>query len=362
MGGKCCEVSLKTLKEAESNMVRQWRMFGGVMLLGLTTALAVVTLSVASQTQLSGTVRIDGSGTVYPLTEAVAEEFGKRYPSVKVTVGNAGTGAGLQKFSRGEIDIAGASRPIRASEEAACRENKVAYIELPVAFDAIAVVVNPANTWAKTLTTDELKRIWEPAAQGKVMNWSQVRKGFPNRSLRLYGPTTAHGTYDFFTAAIVGKERASRGDYNASDDYNVVVQGVAGDPNALGFLGFAYYEQNRRRLKLVAVQCPCHNNGKPSLPSEKAVRENRYHLARPLLLYVNRKSADRPEVRAFVEFYLNNAARLAKEVGYVPLPQRAYALAMARFQKRITGSVFGAKGSQVGVSIEQLLAAEGRQK
>ena len=343
-------------------MAQRWRLFVGAALLGLVAASAVFTLSVASQTQLSGTVKIDGSGTVYPLTEAIAEEFGKRYPSVKVTVGNAGTGAGLQKFSRGEIDIAGASRPIRASENEACRKNNIAYIELPVAFDALAVIVNPANTWAKVLTVDELKRIWEPAAQGKVTNWSQVRKGFPNRPLRLYGPTTAHGTYDFFTAAIVGKERASRGDYNASDDYNVVVQGVAGDPNALGFLGFAYYEQNRQRLKLVAIQCPCHNNGKPSLPSEKAVLEDRYHLARPLLLYVNRKSADRPEVKAFVEFYLQNAAKLAKEVGYVPLPKRAYALATARFQKPITGSMFGAKGSQVGVSIEKLLTVEGEQK
>ncbi len=339
-------------------MARQQRMFFGVVLLGLMTALAVVTLSVASQTQLSGTVHIDGSGTVYPLTEAVAEEFGKRYPNVKVTVGNSGTGAGLQKFSRGEIDIAGASRPIRESEAAACQKNKIAYIELPIAFDALVVVVNPANTWAKTLTVDELKGIWEPAAQGKVTNWSQVRKGFPNRPIRLYGPTTAHGTYDFFTAAIVGKEGASRGDYNAASDYNVVVQGVAGDPNALGFFGFSYYEQNRQRLRLVAIQCPCHNNGKPSLPSEKAVLENRYHLARPLLLYVSRESADRPEVRAFVEFYLNNVGRLAKEVGYIPLPRRAYALAMARFQRRITGSVFGAKGSQVGVSIEKLLELE----
>jgi len=339
-------------------MLERWRKMVGAALVGITAAMTVFTVSVVSQTQLSGTVEIDGSGTVYPLTEAVAEEFGKRYPRVKVTVGNAGTGAGLQKFSRGEIDIAGASRPIRASENEACRKNNIAYIELPVAFDALAVIVNPANTWAKVLTVDELKRIWEPAAQGKVTNWSQVRKGFPNRPLRLYGPTTAHGTYDFFTAAIVGKERASRGDYNASDDYNVVVQGVAGDPNALGFLGFAYYEQNRQRLKLVAIQCPCHNDGKPSLPSEKAVRENRYHLARPLLLYVNRKSADRPEVKAFVEFYLQNAAKLAKEVGYVPLPKRAYELALERFNKRIVGSMFGAKGAQVGVSIEKLLAIE----
>jgi phosphate transport system substrate-binding protein len=341
-------------------MLKRWRKMVGAALVGITAAMTVFTVSVVSQTQLSGTIRIDGSGTVYPLTEAIAEKFTKRYPHVKVMVGDSGTGAGFQKFSRGEIDIVDASRPIRASEDEACQKNNIAYIELPVAFDAVAVIVNPANTWAEVLTVDELKRAWEPDAQGKVTNWSQVRKGFPDRPLHLYGPTPVHGTYDFFTAAIVGKEHASRGDYNASDDYNVVVQGVAGDPNALGFVGFAYYEQNRKRLKLVAIQCPCHNDGKPCLPSEKAVRENRYHLARPLLIYVNRKSADRPEVKAFVEFYLQNAANSAKEVGYMPLPKRAYELAMERFNKRIVGSMFGAKGSQVGVSIEKLLAIEAK--
>lgn len=336
--------------------------FAAATLLGAVAALTVFTVSVITQTRLSGTVKIDGSSSVYPLTEAVAEEFQKRYPLVRVTVGISGSGGGFKKFSRGEIDISDASRPIKPIEDEKCRKNKIAYIELPVAYDALAVVVNPQNNWCNYLTVEELKRVWEPEAQGKITRWSQVREGFPDRPLKLFGPGADSGTYDFFTAAIVGKEHASRGDYTASEDDNVLVHGVASDPNALGFIPFAYYAENRQRLKAVAIQCKCHNNGKPALPSEKAVIEDRYHLARPLFIYVNRKSADRPEVRAFVEFYLQNAARLAKEVAYVPLPKRAYTLAMERFRKRITGSVFGAKGSQVGLSIEKLLTAEAKTK
>lgn len=341
-------------------MKRMWRNLVGATLLAVVSALTVFTVSVVSQTQISGSVKIDGSSTVYPLTEAVAEEFQKRFPKVKVTVGISGTGGGFKKFARGETDISNASRPIREIEDEECRKNGIAYIELPVAYDALAVVVHPSNNWCDYLTVEELKRIWEPEAQGKIVNWSQVRKGFPNRPLKLFGPGADSGTYDFFTAAIVGKEHSSRGDYTASEDDNVLVQGVASDPNALGFFGFAYYAENRNRLKAVAIQCKCHNNGKPCLPSEKAVVEDRYHLARPLFIYVNRESTDRPEVRAFVEFYLQNAARLAREVKYVPLPKRAYELAMERFRKRIVGSMFGAKGSQVGLSITKLLEAEAK--
>ena len=331
-------------------------------LLGAVAALTTFTVSVVSQTQLSGRVKIDGSSSVYPLTEAVAEEFQRQNPKVRVTVGISGTGGGFKKFARGETDINNASRPIRQEEDQECRKNGIAYIELPVAYDAISIVVNPANNWCDYLTVEELKRVWEPGAQGKITRWSQVRKGFPNRPLRLFGAGADSGTYDFFTAAIVGKEHTSRGDYTASEDDNVLVQGVAGDVNALGFIPFVYYEENRQRLKLVAVQCECHNNGKPVKPNEKVVRENRYHLARPLFIYVNRRSADRPEVCAFVEFYLRKAAQLAREVGYVSLPKRAYELAIERLRKRITGSMFGAKGSQVGLSIEKLLAAEAKQK
>lgn len=341
-------------------MSKAWRNLVGTALLASVAALTIFTISVVSPVQLSGTVKIDGSSSVYPLTEAVAEEFQKRNPRVKVTVGISGTGGGFKKFARGETDISNASRPIRPVEDEECRKGNIAYIELPVAYDALAVVVNPANNWCDYLTVEELKRIWEPEAQGKVNNWSQVRSGFPNRPLRLFGAGADSGTYDFFTAAIVGKERASRGDYTGSEDDNVLVQGVASDPNALGFIPFAYYAENRNRLKAIAIQCQCHNDNKPMLPSEKAVIEDRYHLARPLFIYVNREAADRPEVRSFVEFYLQNAAKLAKEVGYVPLPKRAYDLAMERFRKRIVGSMFGAKGSQVGLSIEELLAAEAK--
>ncbi len=334
------------------------------MMASLLAVLSIVGLTFLAQgqRQISGNIKVDGSSTVYPLTEAVAEEFQRTNPRVRVTVGISGTGGGFKKFSRGEVDLIGASRPIRAVEDETCRKNKIAYIELPVAYDAIAVVVNTANNWCNHLTVEELKKMWEPEAQGKITRWSQIRKGFPNRPLKLFGAGADSGTYDFFTAAIVGKEHASRGDYMSSEDDNQLVQGIAGDPNALGFLPFAYYLENQQRLKLVAIQCKCHNNGKPMKPSEKAVRENLYHLARPLFIYVNRKSADRPEVAAFVEFYLNNAGKLCKEVGYIPLPKQAYNLALERFRKRVTGSVFGAKGAQVGLTIEQLLAAEAKKK
>ncbi len=337
-------------------MKQRWHILIGVTVVA-NLAVMVFAPLVTSQSQLSGSVRVDGSSTVYPLTEAVAEEFSKQHRRVRVTVGFSGTGGGFKKFARGEIDIGGASRPIKPTEAAECRRNNISYIELPVAYDAIAVVVNPTNTWTKVLTGSELKRIWEPKAQGKVTNWSQVRKGFPNRPLRLFGPGIDSGTFDYFTEFVCGKSGASRGDYASSENDNVLVQGVAGDPNGLGYFGFAYYAENQSRLKAVAIQHPDYNDGKPCLPSEKAVIENRYPLARPLFIYVNRQSVNRPEVGAFVEFYLKNAASLAKEVRYVPLPKRAYQLAMERFKKRITGTVFG-KGLRVGISVEELLKAE----
>lgn len=342
-------------------MQKRWRNLVSVALLATISALTIFTVSVVSQTQLSGSIKVDGSSTVYPITEAVAEEFTKRHPNVKVTVGISGTGGGFKKFSRGETDISNASRPIKREEDEECRKNDIAYIELPVAYDALAVVVNPRNNWCDYLTVDELKRMWEPAAQGKIVNWSQIRKGFPDRPLRLFGPGPDSGTFDYFTEFVCGKSGASRGDYTASEDDNVLVQGVASDPNALGYFGFAYYEENKNRLKAVAIQHPNYNDGKPCLPSVKAVIEDRYPLARPLFIYVNRKSADKPEVKAFVEFYLQNAAKLVREVGYVPLPKRAYGLAMERFRKHIVGSMFGAKGSQVGISIEKLLAIEAKE-
>jgi phosphate transport system substrate-binding protein len=304
-------------------------------------------------------IQIDGSSTVYPITEAMAEEFqlaseGK----YRVTVGIAGTGGGFKKFCRGETHISNASRPIKESERADCQAAGIEFIELPVALDALTVMVNPENDWVDYLTVDELKKVWEPAAQDAVTNWSQVREGFPDRSLTLYGAGTDSGTYDYFTQAVVGEEGASRGDFTASEDDNVLVQGIASDQNALGFFGLAYYVENQDKLKAVPIQPP--GGGDPVLPSVESARDGSYQpLSRPIFIYVSKQAADELEsVQQFVEFYLDpeNAEVLVEEVGYVPLPTEAYELALRNFHERHTGTAFGG-GSQVGVAIENLLGA-----
>jgi phosphate transport system substrate-binding protein len=308
-----------------------------------------------TQSTLSGTIRIDGSSTVLPISEAVAEEFAKAHPKVQPTVGKSGTGGGFKKFANGEIDITGASRPIREEEDALCKKNGIEYIEIPVAYDAMAVVVNPQNTWCDSLTVAELKKIWEPAAQGKIVNWSQVRPGFPNERLVLFGAGTDSGTFDYFTAAIVGKEKASRGDYTGSEDDDVLVQGVSRTKGGLGYFGLAYYENNRDKLKLVAID----NGSGPVKPSRETVLNGTYQpLARPLFIYVSVKALERPEVAEFVRFYIQNAGKLAEEVGYIGLPEKVYALVQERVERRITGSAFGAHGSQVGVKLEDLYKIE----
>ena len=308
-----------------------------------------------TQSTLSGTIRVDGSSTVLPISEAVAEEFAKAHPKVQPTVGKSGTGGGFKKFANGEIDITGASRPIREEEDALCKKNGIEYIEIPVAYDAMAVVVNPQNTWCDSLTVAELKKIWEPAAQGKIVNWSQVRPGFPNERLVLFGAGTDSGTFDYFTAAIVGKEKASRGDYTGSEDDDVLVQGVSRTKGGLGYFGLAYYENNQDKLKLVAID----NGSGPVKPSRETVLNGTYQpLARPLFIYVSVKALERPEVAEFVRFYIQNAGKLAEEVGYIGLPEKVYALVMERVERRITGSAFGAHGSQVGVKLEDLYKIE----
>ncbi|GBD09070.1 Phosphate-binding protein PstS [Candidatus Thermoflexus japonica] len=304
--------------------------------------------------QLSGEIKIDGSSTVYPISEAVAEEFGKAYPNVKVVVGISGTGGGFKKFCAGETDISDASRPIKTTEMETCQKNGIEFIELPVAYDALSVVVNPQNDWVACITVAELKKIWEPEAQGKITRWNQVNPQWPDAPLTLFGPGTDSGTFDYFTEAIVGKEDASRGDYTASEDDNVLVQGVANDRYALGYFGLAYYLENQDKLKALAI-----DNGKGCVaPSEQTVRDGTYQpLSRPLFIYVNRKAADRPEVEAFVRFYLTRGPALAKQVGYIPLPETVYQLALQRFEARKVGTVFKG-GPQVGVSIEDLLKAE----
>jgi phosphate transport system substrate-binding protein len=298
-------------------------------------------------------IAIDGSSTVYPITEAVAEEFQKVNAGVKVTVGISGTGGGFKRFCRGETDISDASRPIKASEVDLCFENGIKYVELPVAYDGLAVMVNPSNTWATTLTVAELKKMWEPEAQGKITNWNQIRADFPDQPLTLVGPGTDSGTYDYFTEAIVGKGGSSRGDYIASEDDNVLVQAIANDPNALGFFGLAYYEENKDKLKLVAI-----DGGKgPVLPSKETVNDGTYQpLSRPIFIYVSLTAADRQDVAQFVEYYLQNAAALSEEVGYIKLPEAAYAVGAQRFKQRVPGSVFKKKDATVGVTIDQLLS------
>jgi len=309
--------------------------------------------------QLSGTIQIDGSSTVFPISEAVAEEFQKKNPTVRVTVGISGTGGGFQKFCRGETDISDASRPIRAVEMEACQKAGIEFIELPVAYDGLAVVVNPKNTWATSMTTAELKTMWSPDAQGKVLKWNQVRPSWPNREFRLFGAGVDSGTFDYFTEAINGKEKASRGDFTSSEDDNVIVQGVASDDVALGFLPLAYVEQNKERLKLVPVDDGRKENGDgPILASAEAVRNGTYQpLSRPLFIYVARKAADRPEVRALVDSYFTSAG-LMREVGYVELTPEIYTLAKGHFDANKVGTAFGSGGSQVGMTLEALLARE----
>ena len=304
-------------------------------------------------------VSLDGSSTVFPISEAVAEEFQKAETSIRVTVGISGTGGGFQKFCRAEIDISDASRPISATEVEACKKSGVEYIELPVAYDGIAIAVNPKANWADKITTAELKTLWAPDAQGKVAKWSQVRKGWPDREIHLFGAGVDSGTYDYFTEAINGKAKASRGDFTSSEDDNVLVQGISSDELALGFLPFAYYEENASRLKLVPVDDEKADNGAgPTLPSPETIKTGTYQpLSRPVFIYVSKKAADRPEVQKFVEFYIKNAEALVREVNYVGLGPEIYGMVGDRFAKRHLGSVFSGQNT-VGVTIDQLLSKE----
>ena len=301
------------------------------------------------------TVKIDGSSTVYPISEAVAEEFQKsKRGAVRVTVGISGTGGGFKKFCRGETDISDASRPILEKEMKACAEAGIKYIELPVAFDALTVVINPKNTWVKELKVEELKKMWEPLAQGKITHWNQVNPSWPNAPLKLFGPGADSGTFDYFTDAINGKEKASRGDFTASEDDNVLVQGVSRDVNAIGYFGLAYYVENKDKLKAAPIVSK--GASKAVLPSLETVMDGTYQpLARPIFIYVSDKGMQRPEVRELVQFYLRNAPKLVKEVGYVPLAAKHYEMALKNFSERKLGTGFGGK-SEVGVKVEELLA------
>jgi phosphate transport system substrate-binding protein len=303
-------------------------------------------------------IRVDGSSTVFPISEAVAEEFQKG-KDIRVTVGISGTGGGFQKFCRGEVDISNASRPIKPTEIEACKAAGIDFIELPVAYDGLAIVVNPKNTWAASITVEELKKLWAPEAQGKVTRWNQVRASWPDREIHLFGAGVDSGTYDYFTEAIVGKEGASRGDFTSSEDDNVLVQGIANDELALGFMGLAYFEQNSGKLKLTGVDDGKKENGDGAIqPTAETVRNSTYQpLSRPLFIYVSSKAAERPEIQAFVNSYFSSVD-LVREVGYIELTPQIYQLAQQHFTERKFGTAFGAGGSQVGVTLETLLARE----
>jgi phosphate transport system substrate-binding protein len=320
--------------------------------LNIKVLVAALFASAAAQAQVP-LVKVDGSSTVYPITEAVAEEFQKsKKNAVRVTVGISGTGGGFKKFCRGETDVQDASRPILTKEMADCKAAGIKYIELPVAFDALTVVINPKNTWIKQMTVAELKTMWEPAAQGKITKWNQVNPAWPDAPLKLFGAGADSGTFDYFTEAIVHKAKSSRGDFTASEDDNVLVQGVSRDTNSLGFFGFAYYEENKDKLKAVPIVNP---KGNAVVPSFNAVIAGEYEpLSRPIFIYVSAKAVDRPEVKEFVEYYLRHAAKLTKEVKYVPLTDSDYKHALDNFAKKKTGTAFGGV-SEVGVKVSDLL-------
>jgi phosphate transport system substrate-binding protein len=309
---------------------------------------------VAPNTLTSGTVAIDGSSTVFPVTEAMAEEFQRATNGrVRITVGISGTWGGFQKFCNNETDVSNASRPISLAEMERCKAANIGWMELPVAFDGLSVMTSPRNTFLDCLKRSELKKIWEPEAQGTIMRWNQVRPEFPDQPINLFGPGTDSGTFDYWTDVINGREKASRGDFTASEDDNVLVQGIANDPNSLGYFGFAYYEENRDRLKLLGVD---NEMGAGCIkPSAETIADGTYQpLSRPIFIYPKISSLDKPEVREFVRFYVNPTnSELISQTGYIPFPQGLYERATQRLNAGSPGTVFTGGGSQ-GAKMEDL--------
>ena len=306
---------------------------------------------------LEGRVNIDGSSTVFPVSQAMAEEFSLVASNVQVPVGVSGTGGGFELFCGGETDISDASRPISEEEAAICAEAGIEYIEIPVAYDGLSVVVNSENDWVTCLTVEHLNTIWAPESEGQITNWNQVDPSFPDAPLVLFGPGTDSGTYDYFTDVINDEEGASRGDYTGSEDDNVLVQGVASEVNALGFFGYAYYAENQDLLKLVAIDDGDPENGEGCIePSPETINDGTYQpLSRPLFIYVSADAAARPEVGGFVDFYLNEGPAIIPEIGYVPFSEEFYATIYERFTSGTTGSVFEGGGSTSGVTVDNLL-------
>jgi phosphate transport system substrate-binding protein len=305
----------------------------------------------------SAVIKADGSSTVFPITAAVAEEFQKaKKNTVRPTVGSSGTGGGFKKFCRGETDVQNASRPITSAEMEVCRAAGIKFFELPIAFDAIALVVNPKNDWASSITMEEMKKLWEPDAKGKIMTWDQVNSKWPKEKMKLFGAGTDSGTFDYFTEAVNGKSRASRSDYTPSEDDNTLVQGVSTDKFAFGYIPFSYYAENTKKLKVLSVVSS--RNPKGVLPTVQTVENGSYFpFSRPIFIYVSEKSFQRPEVKEFVEYYLKNAAPLIKSVKYVPLPAKAYEIGLENLKKNKLGTAFGGH-AEVGMKIEELMKKE----
>lgn len=312
----------------------------------------------AASIAVADTVKIDGSSTLYPVTQVVAENFqASKKGAVKVTVNVSGTVNGLAKFCGGKIDIANASRPIQKNEMRACNKSEIQYVELPVAFDALTVVVNPKNDWVKTMTVEELKKMWEPGARGKITRWNQINRSWPNHTFKLFSPGPASGSFDYFTQAIVGKADSSRGDFTVFEDHNKVVKAVSADKDALGFVGYGYFQENVDKVKAVAID---DGRDRSVLPSDETIEDGTYQpLSRPVFIYVNMKAAERPEVKEFVEFYMKNASVLVREAQYFPLPPRAYTANLEFFRTKRLGTVFDGF-LPVGLTMDDLLQREAR--
>ncbi len=301
-------------------------------------------------------LKVDGSSTVYPITEAVSEDYKSVNPNMQITIGISGTGGGMKKFTSGEIDICDASRPMKKEEADACAVKNIKFIELPIAYDGLAIVVNPKNTWVDHLTVAELKTIWSSASQGKITTWDQVRPGFPKKAIKLFGPGTDSGTFDYFCEAVNGKKGDSRGDYTASEDDNVLVQGVSSEEGALGYFGLAYYEQNKDKLKIIPVDDSNDANGKGAiLPSLETVQNGTYApLSRVLFIYANAQSESKKDVKDFLNYYLQNVPKLCAEVGYIPLQADLYPIVTDRLKNETSGSLY-VNGEEVGTTLEQKL-------
>ena len=325
------------------------RIPASLLLLAVATTLAAAAPQDSATKNLKGAIKIDGSSTVYPITEAVAEEFRKTAPRVRPTVGISGTGGGFKRFQAGEIDISDASRPIKKSEADACAKLGIDFLELPIAFDGLSIVVHPKNSFANQLTVENLKTIFSATTAAKT--WKEVNSEWPATPIKAYMPGTDSGTFDYFKEVVLGKDGKARSDASVSEDDNALVRGVAGDEGAIGFFGCAYYFENKDVVRCVPIVSP---KGDAVSPTKETIETGTYApFSRPLFIYVSLKSVSKPEIVAFVDYYIENAGKYAEEVGYVKLPDSMYALVKANWIARKTGSqFFDAEGKSLTGALE----------